>query len=130
MARLMTAEQVASEFGLPSARTVRTMRADGLAAVRLGKAYLFDVDDVQAFIQSRKETKCRDRIEVHISPSSGIGAAGTSNGAKLAAPGSTAQALTIAQRLKSHSPSSSRKGSAPLDPPGRVIPLNSRSTKR
>jgi hypothetical protein len=125
----MTAEQVADEFGIPSSRTVRSMRADGLPAARIGKAYLYDPDDVVAFIQSRKETKCRDRTGGHTSPMSGIGAAGISSGAKPAGPASTAQALLIAQRLKASSPTSSANENARPDQAGRVIPLNSRSPK-
>lgn len=118
--RLLTAAQVADTFGIPSARTVRTMRADGLPAVRLGKCYLFDASDVQAFIESRKETKCRAQTEVRISTTSAPGSAGTSNGARPDAHGSSAQALAIAQRLKTRLPSSS---SAEIEnsQPGRVI---------
>lgn len=105
-ARLLTAEQVAETFGIPSPRTVRTMRADGLPAVRLGKCYLYDPDDVRGFIQSRKETKCRDRTGDHISPMSAIGAAGTFDGAKPGAPASSALALEIAAKLKTPLPPS------------------------
>lgn len=119
--RLLTAEQVAETFGIPSARTVRTMRADGLPAVRLGKCYLFDKSDVEAFIQSRKEVKCRAPIEDRISITSKAGGAGISNGAKPDARGSSAQALAIAQKLKTPSPCLSKSGNAPIDHEGRVI---------
>lgn len=55
--RLMTAQQVADHFGIPSYRTLRTMRANGLPAVRLGKAYLFDPADVAAFIEAAKKRR-------------------------------------------------------------------------
>ena len=119
--QLLTAEQVADTFGIPSARTVRTMRADGLPAVRLGKCYLFDASDVEAFIQSRKETKCRAPTEDRISITSGAGGAGISSGAKQAAPASSQQALEIAQRLKAPSPDSSRSESGSSNREGRVI---------
>lgn len=53
--RLMTAEQIKQDFGLPSVRTVRTMRDRGLPSVKLGKAYLYDHADVVAFIRRAKE---------------------------------------------------------------------------
>ncbi|PZO91799.1 MAG: hypothetical protein DI623_01750 [Sphingomonas sanxanigenens] len=130
MARLMTAKQVAEEFGIPSERTVRTMRADGLPAVRFGKAYLFDPDDVRGFIASRKVTTCRARTEVPISTSSATVGAGISNGAKPGAPGSSARALEIAKRLKSPSPTSSVNASEPAGRPGRVIRADFPSTTR
>ena len=58
MPALLTAQQVADEFGLPSVRTLRTMRARGLPAVPLGKAYLFDRADVERFIENAKVTTC------------------------------------------------------------------------
>lgn len=125
-APLITAKRVAEDFGLPSARTVRTMRADGLPAVRLGKAYLYDPADVQEFIQSRKETKCRAQTEGHILTTSGAGAAGISSGAKRGARGNSAQALAIAERLKTRSPSSSKSGSGKNTPAVHVIRGNFR----
>ena len=55
MTRLLTAEQLVSDYGIPGIRSVRTMRQQGLAAVRIGKAYLFRAADVEAFIESRLE---------------------------------------------------------------------------
>jgi len=57
MTRLMTAQEVAENFGIPSVRTVRTMRADGLPAVRLGKGYLFERADVEAFRRASRSTR-------------------------------------------------------------------------
>ena len=55
---LRTDKQLVADFGLPSVRTVRTMRQKGLPAVRLGKAYLYDPQDVSAFIAQRKVSAC------------------------------------------------------------------------
>ncbi len=108
-------------IGTASARTVRTMRADGLPAVRLGKCYLFDASDVEAFIQSRKETKCRAQTVDRISTTSRAAVAGISSGAKQDAPGNSAQALEIAQRLKGRSAASSTSGDELNRKEGRVI---------
>lgn len=42
MTRLLTDRQLCEQYGIPSPRTVRTMRQQGLPSVRLGRAYLFD----------------------------------------------------------------------------------------
>ena len=52
--RLMTAAEAIAEFGIPSVRTLRTMRARGLPSVKLGKAHLFHSEDIAAFIQAAK----------------------------------------------------------------------------
>lgn len=53
-AQLKTAKEIQELFGLPSPSTLRSMRAKGLPAVRLGKAYLFDCSDVEKFIAEQK----------------------------------------------------------------------------
>src|SRR5688500_3441626 len=63
MAALLTDEQAAEQFGLPSPRTLRTLRGQGLPAVFLGKRWLFDPADIQRFIEERKVTRCRARTE-------------------------------------------------------------------
>lgn len=83
MTRLMTAQQVADTFGLPSPATLRTMRQNGLPAVRLGKAFLFDHDDVIAFIERQKT--CLDRTREHPLSGSRSGDAGISGGMSKAA---------------------------------------------
>lgn len=105
--RLMTAEQLCREFGIPSPRTVRTMRQQGLAAVRLGKAYLFDPADVESFIQARKECHAPtpDRNS-HGSPSV---AHTTSGGMSAAQSASAARARQISEKLKKRSPSTLRQ---------------------
>ena len=99
-ARLLTAQQVADDFGLPSAGTLRSMRCQGLPAVKIGKAWLFDADDVSAFIQSRKVTQCpapilapgsNPSLGVRLSTSSGLTAGGS---------GPAALARQTAERLK------------------------------
>lgn len=58
MTRLLTDRQLCEQYGIPSPRTVRTMRQQGLPSVKLGRAYLFDAADVEAFIAGKKETSC------------------------------------------------------------------------
>jgi excisionase family DNA binding protein len=98
MARLLTAEQVCEQFGVPSPRTVRTMRQQGLAAVRLGKAYLFDAADVEAFIQAKKE--CPAQIAAPGYTGSPTEARSTSCGMSGEQSASALRARMIADRLK------------------------------
>lgn len=56
MERLLTDQQVCDLFGIPTPRTVRTMRQQGLRAARIGKAYLYDPADVRAFIAARMQS--------------------------------------------------------------------------
>jgi len=120
--RLMTAEQIADDFGLPSARTVRTMRARGLPAVRLGKAFLYDHNDVVAFIEGAKEIQCPDPIAVRSSNSSrNVGATMSSGMSRDARESAQLARLTLA-KLKSgslaSSPSATTSGAVEA---GRVI---------
>lgn len=117
--RLLTAEQVCEHFGIPSPRTVRTMRQHGLAGVRLGKAYLFDAADVQAFIESRKE--CHAQIRDTGCDGSQPGAPITSHGMKRAANDSALRAQATADRLKKLSKRSSGQVIA-LPTPARASP--------
>lgn len=59
MGRLLTPQQLVDEFNLPSVRTIRTLRAQGLPTVKLGAARLTDYDDMVAFIERKKETIAR-----------------------------------------------------------------------
>ena len=120
---LRTDKQLVEEFNLPSTRTVRTMRQQGLPAVRLGKAYLYDPDDVHEFIAKRKVSQCPGRTEVRTSSSSSSGERSTSTGASKAPPGSDQQALQTAEKLKRLSSSSSKDDTAPTGQ-GRVIQAN------
>jgi Helix-turn-helix domain len=57
MGKLMTFEQLAEEFNLPSPRTVHTLRRQGLPTVKLGRSRLVDFDDMLAFIERKKEVR-------------------------------------------------------------------------
>lgn len=104
-ARLLTAAQVCDVFGVPSPRTLRTMRQQGLAGVRIGRAYLFDADDVQAFIESRKE--CPAPTKAPSCDGSRPGNPTTSPGTTRAANDSAQRALATAARLRQLSKRSS-----------------------
>ncbi|MFL0587668.1 helix-turn-helix domain-containing protein [Sphingomonas olei] len=106
--KLLTAKQVAERYGLPSARTVITMRRQGLSFIRISKEHLFDPADVENFLKSKKETQCRDVAGDRTLNIFRSGAATTSSGARMASQGGEARARQIAERLKRHSPASSR----------------------
>lgn len=116
-ARLLTAEQVCERFGIPSPRTVRTMRQKGLAAIRLGKAYLFDESDVQAFIEANKT--CLDQTEVRVCTGSQIERPSTSSGMNRERSAFGQLARQTAAKLKRPSPGSS----------GQVIGLRDRGSR-
>ncbi len=107
MARLMTAEQVCEEFGVPSPRTVKTMRQQGLVAVRLGRSYLFDADDVATFIQARKT--CPASTEVQLLNGGRSEGSSTSSGSKAELDAGVQRAQAIADMLKKLSRNSSGK---------------------
>ena len=108
IAALLTEQQVVEQFGLPKTRTVRTMRQQGLPAVKLGKAYLYDPSDVQKFIAQRKVTQCPGRTEVPISNSSNSAGPSTFTGASTAQHASDQQALRTVEKLKKLSQRSSK----------------------
>ncbi len=119
MARLLTAQQVAEEFGLPGARTVRTLMSQGMPAYKISKAYLFKVEDVEAFIESRKVVQCQGPTEAPPSYGSPSAASSTSNGTNAGAVKFDRPAQATAKRLKSLSrPSSTKATDAKA---GRVI---------
>lgn len=126
---LRTDKQLVEEFNLPSVRTVRTMRQQGLPAVRLGKAYLYDPTDVHEFIAKRKVSQCQDRTEVRTSNSSSTEARSTFIGASTAQPVSDRLALQTVEKLKRLSPRSSTSDGLPTGEQGRVIPANFQSPK-
>jgi hypothetical protein len=126
MMALRTDKQLVDEFNLPSTRTVRTMRQQGLPAVRLGKAYLYDPNDVQEFITKRKVSSCPGRTEDHTSNSSENEVVSTSTGARKAQPASDRRALRTVEKLKQLSPRLSKNAEAEGGP-ARVIPTNFRS---
>jgi phage terminase Nu1 subunit (DNA packaging protein) len=121
MGQYQTAEQLADTIGGITPRTVRTLRAQGLPAVKLGKAWLFDPEKALAWIAAREEAQCPVQTEVRTSSSSVPAASSTSSGAKPAASASVALARQTAERLKRRSRSSSGTGTGKSDQPGRVI---------
>ena len=102
MIRLISAQQLCEHYGIPTVRTVRTMRQNGLAAIRLGKAYLYDTADVDAFLQAKKTCPA----PIVAPPSNGCPgeAPSTSSGMSKAASAAVARALLSADRLKRPSP--------------------------
>lgn len=108
--KLMTAEQVADEYGLPSTRTIRTMRNKGLPAVRIGKAFLFDQADVDAFIERQKETICHAQTEARLSSGTRSASATTSSGMSMAMNDHALLAQQTSRSLKQLSRGSSGTG--------------------
>lgn len=80
--RLLTAEQAVAEFNLPSVRTIRTLRNQGLPTVKLGAARLIDYDDMVNFIERRK---CQEGTPAPASAGSLAGRVSTSSGTRGAA---------------------------------------------
>lgn len=122
MTRLMTAAQVAETFGLPNPRTLRTMRSQGLKYVPLGKAILYDEQDVAAFIESKKVQICQDQTPAPGSSGSKSASPITSSGTSSAVKGSRRRAQETSERLKKLLKTSS----GPVEPqpglPGHLIP--------
>ena len=98
MTRLMTAYQVCERFGIPNPATLRTMRANGLPHVRLGKACLYDEKDVATFIESAKT--CHARTPARASTGNQAGDRSTSFGTSTASNGFVQQAQRTAELLK------------------------------
>jgi hypothetical protein len=73
----MTVEQAVQEFNLPSPRTIRTLRNQGLPTVKLGAARLIDYDDMVNFIERRK---CQEETPARASAGSTAGKRSTSFG--------------------------------------------------
>ncbi|WP_059149955.1 helix-turn-helix domain-containing protein [Novosphingobium barchaimii] len=105
MTRLLTAEQVCQQFGIPSTRTLRTMRQKGLTAVRLGKAFLFDESDVTKFIEKQKT--CQDPTEGRVSIGSQIDRPSTFSGTSVGRSAFGQLARQTAAKLKQPSRNSS-----------------------
>jgi hypothetical protein len=120
--RLLTAAQVKAEFNLPSESLVRTMRLKGLKHISIGRAILYDVADVVAFLEEAKVSSlCQDRIAAPASSGSQSDRAGTSSGTRPAGKGSSLPARATAAMLKALSPTSSANDSAEAVAPGLVI---------
>lgn len=105
MTRLLTANQVCADFGIPTPSTLRTMRANGLPHVRLGKQYLYDPQDVAAFIESAK--RCHDRTQAPDCTGRRPEDRSTSSGTSMASNGFERQAQQTAASLKRLSRTSS-----------------------
>lgn len=118
MTRLMTPEEAVAEFNLPSVRTIRTLRNQGLPTVKLGAARLIDYDDMVNFIEAKK---CQDATGARGSSGSRGGKPTTSSGLSVAANDSVLLARQTAERLKRLSPRSSANTSE--RPAGRVLPM-------
>lgn len=121
MTRLLTPEQAVEEFNLPSVRTIRTLRNQGLPTVKLGAARLIDYDDMMNFIESRKASECQGETGVRGSNGSRSARSITSSGMNVAANDSVLLARQTADKLKR----SSRRSSVNISdqPAGCVVPM-------
>lgn len=108
--RLMTAQEAVATFGLPSTRTLRTMRQRGLPAIRLGKAYLFDAADLERHIEDAKVQTCPVETPDRASSGSTSARRSTSSGTKADANIASRLARQTADRLKALSKTSSASG--------------------
>lgn len=102
MGRLLTPAQAVEEFNLPSERTIRTLRNQGLPTVKLGAARLIDYDDMVNFIERRK---CQDATPGHASagstagkPSTSFGMSGAANDSGLLARQTSAELKKLSRR--------------------------------
>ena len=120
MARLLTAAQAVEEFNLPSVRTIRTLRSQGLPTVKLGAARLIDYDDMLAFIEAAKESPCPDQTPARASNRSKAARTSTSSGSKAGGKGFAQLALRSAEELRQRLQTSSANDSA-TETTGRVI---------
>ena len=119
--RLLTPEQAVAEFNLPSVRTIRTLRNQGLPTVKLGAARLIDYDDMMNFIERRKQ--CQGETQARGYVGSTAARATTSSGMSGAANDCGLLARQTANVLKQ---SSRRSSEQVIDRPmGRVLPMKS-----
>ena len=102
MSRLLTIEQAVAEFNLPSTRTIRTLRNQGLPTVKLGAARLIDYDDMLNFIERRK---CQDATPDPASagstgakPSTSFGMSGAANDCGLLARQTSSELKKLSRR--------------------------------
>jgi len=123
--RLMTAEEAADRYGLPSAGTLRSMRRRGLPASRIGKAYLYEAEDVENFIRASKVTTCPAPTPAPASNGSPSGKASTSTGMRAERNASAVLARQTARSLKMLSRNSSESAGTSTGQTGHVIPIKS-----
>lgn len=121
MTRLLTPTEAVAEFNLPSVRTIRTLRNQGLPTIKLGAARLIDYDDMVNFIEGRKQ--CQGETQGRGSAGSVGGRASTSSGMSMAANDSALLARQTANELKKGSRHS--YGPMLVHPAGRVLPMKS-----
>lgn len=124
MNRLLTPDEAVAEFNLPSVRTIRTLRNQGLPTVKLGAARLIDYQDMVNFIEARKANECQGATQATGSGGSIAGRAFTSSGMSGAANDSALLARQTASALKQSSRRSSARST--VQPTGRVLPMKSR----
>ncbi len=124
--RYQTAEELAATIGGISPRTVRTMRMQGLPAVKLGKAWLYDPEKALAWIAAREEAKCHVPTLAPGSNKSTAAQASTSSGMKAAGSAAAALARQSVERLKRSSRPSSGNGSSQS---GQLVPLTRQATR-
>ena len=119
MSRLLTPEQAVREFNLPSVRTIRTLRNQGLPTVKLGAARLIDYDDMVNFIERRKQ--CQDETTARASAGSIAARPITSSGMRGVANDCGLLARQTSAELKKLSRRSSERTSDRQA--GRVLPM-------
>lgn len=117
---LASPKHAAKLLGLTDAQIRTLMRERRIAYVCVGRRRMVPREALQQFILDNTVRPCRDTIPAPTSVSTTNAAAITSPRPSAAARGSAARALQIANKLKSHLPSSSTSGPAALAP---VIPL-------
>ncbi|NJC06550.1 hypothetical protein GGQ97_002343 [Sphingomonas kaistensis] len=118
MSRLMTPAEAVEAFNLPSVRTIRTLRSQGLPTVKLGSARLIDYDDMVAFVERMKEQQCHAPTEAPSSSRLASAQSSTSPGSSMVKSGSAQRARQTAEKLKRLSQGSSANDT---EPQGRVI---------
>jgi hypothetical protein len=124
--RYQTAAQLAQTIGGIKMCTIRSLRLQGMPAVKLGRSYLFDPEKCLAWIAEREEAACRAPIPAHGSSGSTGGPTFISCGSKGGASGVAALARQTAERLKHISPHSSANGNCHS---AQLVPLTRRATQ-
>lgn len=120
---LLTAEQVVSRYGLPSTRTVRSMRQKGMRHVRISKAYLYEAEDVEAYIEQNKVAQCPGETQARSSNGSKSATATMPHGTRADAKNSILLAQQTSQKLKRLSRTSCANDSDSND---RIVRVNPR----
>lgn len=98
--RYKTAEELSVEIGGIKPCTIRSLRLQGMPAVRIGRSWLYNTEKALAWIAAREESTCLAQTEAHASNRSLTDRTSTSSGTLAAPSGSVAQARQTAERLK------------------------------